>query len=436
MSIQLHHLLSIKANGDGAFGRRDFLKGISLGALAGGLSGGLLNWTDMVTAQAAELRQRGMACILLWMQGGPSQFETFSPKPGHANGGETKAIPTAVPGIQIAEHYPLLAKQMQDVAIVRSVTSKEGAHPRAQILMHSGYLPMASVKYPTLGSIVSHELADAASQLPSFVRIGGVRNGGTAGFLGVEYDPFDINNPTAPPTNTTLPTDVARYQRRLQLLDRLESNASGKAVSQDAAEHKKLYDRAMKMILSPDMKAFDLTKETDKTRDAYGRNNFGAGCLLARRLIESGVTFVEVGLDGWDTHQDNFDRTTKLAGQVDQPFAALIADLKQRGMLDKTLVIWMGEFGRTPNINANAGRDHYPKAFNVALAGGGIRGGQVIGETNEGGTDIKDRPVAVNDLFQTFCKSLGMQAAKENMSPIGRPIKIVDGGKPVNELFG
>ena len=435
MSIQLHHLTSIKTNRDGAFGRRDFLKTISLGALAGSVGGGLLNWTDLVTAQAAELRQRGMACILLWMQGGPSQFETFSPKPNHANGGETKAISTSVPGIQIAEHYPLLAKQMQDVAIIRSVTSREGAHPRAQILMHSGYLPMASVKYPTLGSIVSHELADAASQLPSFVRIGGVRNGGGAGFLGVEYDPFDIFNPSAPPTNTSLPTDVTRYQNRLKLLDQLEANATG-TTSPEAAEHQKLYQRATKMILSPDMKAFELTKESDKTRDAYGRTNFGSACLLARRLIESGVTFVEVGLDGWDTHQDNFDRTTKLAGTVDQPFAVLIADLKQRGMLDKTLVIWMGEFGRTPNINANAGRDHFPKAFNVALAGGGIRGGQVIGETDSGGADIKDRPVPVNDLFQTFCKSLGMKAAKENMSPIGRPIKIVDGGKPVNELFG
>ncbi len=436
MSIQIHRLTSIKTNRDGAFGRRDFLKGISLGALAGTFAGGMLSWTDLVTAQADELRKRGMACILLWMQGGPSQFETFSPKPGHANGGETKAIPTAVPGIQIAEHYPRLAAQAKDVAFIRSVTSKEGADPRAQILMHSGYLPMASVKYPTLGSVVAHELADAASQLPSFVRVGGVRNGGTAGFLGVEFDPFDIANPTAPPTNATLPTDVSRYQKRLQLLDKLEADAAGKTVDEEIAEHKKLYERAKKMILSPDMKAFDLAKESDKTRDAYGRHNFGAGCLLARRLVESGVTFVEVGLDGWDTHQDNFDRTTKLAGQVDQPFAALITDLKQRGMLDKTLVIWMGEFGRTPNINANAGRDHYPKAFNVALAGGGIRGGRVIGETNEAGTDIKDRPVAVADLFQTFCKSLGMNAAKENMSPIGRPIKIVDGGKPVGELFG
>jgi uncharacterized protein (DUF1501 family) len=431
MSINLHRLLSIKANREGAFARRDFLKGVSAAALAGGM----LSWTDMATVRAEDLRQRGMACILLWMQGGPSQFETFSPKPGHANGGETKAISTAVPGIQIAEHYPELAKQANDIAFIRSVTSKEGAHPRAQVLMHTGYLPMASVKYPTLGSITAHEIAGAAGQLPSFVRIGGVRNGGSAGFLGVEYDPFDIANATAPPTNTSLTTDVSRYQRRLRLLDQLEADAGGQQ-AEEAAEHKKLYERATKMILSPDMKAFDLTKETDKTRDAYGRHNFGAGCLLARRLIESGVTFVEVGLDGWDTHDDNFDRTTKLAGQVDQPFATLIADLKQRGMLDKTLVVWMGEFGRTPNINARGGRDHFPKSFNVALAGGGVRGGQVIGDTNESGNEIKNRPVPVNDLFQTFCKSLGMEAKKENMSPIGRPIKIVDGGKPVMEVFG
>ncbi len=436
MCNSIHHLTSIKAHRDGAFARRDFLKTISLSAAAASF-GGVLSWTDLVTAQAAELRKRGMACILLWMQGGPSQFETFSPKPGHANGGETKAIPTAVPGIEIAEHYPKLAGQMKDVAIIRSVTSREGAHPRAQILMHSGYLPLASVKYPTLGSIVAHELADAASQLPSYVRVGGVRNGGGGGFLGVEYDPFDIANPTAPPTNTTLPTSVARYQKRLDLLSKLESDASGGgSVSPESEEHQKLYQRATKMILSPDMKAFDLTKESDKTRDAYGRGNFGTGCLLARRLVESGVTFVEVGLDGWDTHQDNFARTTKLAEQVDQPFATLIGDLKDRGMLEKTLVIWMGEFGRTPNINPNSGRDHYPRAFNVALAGGGIRGGQVIGKTNDAGTEIADRPVSVNDLFQTFCKSLGMDAAKENMSPIGRPIKIVDGGKPVSELFG
>jgi len=435
MSLQLHHCQCLKADRHGVIGRRDFLKGISTTAIVGGLAGGLLHWTDLVTAQAADLRRRGMACILLWMQGGPSQFETFSPKPGHPNGGETKAIPTAVSGIEIAEGFPELARQMKDVSIIRSVNSREGAHPRAQLLMHTGYLPMATIKYPTLGSLVCHEIEGAAGELPSFVRVGGGRNGGSAGFLGVEYDAFDIANPNAPPTNTTLPTDVARYHDRLNLLGQLEAAAGDGKTSPEAAEHKKLYERAEKMILSPDMKAFDLGKESKETRSNYGDSNFAAGCLLARRLVEAGVTFVEVVLDGWDTHQDNFGRTARLAGTVDKPTAALIADLRDRGLLDTTLVIWMGEFGRTPNINANSGRDHFPRAFNVALAGGGIRGGRVIGQTDAGGTEIKDRPVTVSDLFQTFCKGLGIKAEHENMSPIGRPIKVVDGGKPVVELF-
>src|SRR5215471_15769619 len=223
MSIKLCHCMGVKANRDGVIGRRDFLKGISASALAGGLAGGLLHWTDLVTAQAADLRSRGMACILLWMQGGPSQFETFSPKPGTTNGGETKAISTAVPGIQIAAGFPELAKQAGDIAFIRSVNSREGAHPRAQLLMHTGYLPMSTVKYPTLGSLVAHEIASTGGQLPSFVRIGGVRNtGGSAGFLGTEFDPFDISNPSAPPTNTTVQTDLGRYKQRLNLLNELE----------------------------------------------------------------------------------------------------------------------------------------------------------------------------------------------------------------------
>jgi hypothetical protein len=294
---------------------------------------------------------------------------------------------------------------------------------------------MATVKYPTLGSLVCHEIADNDGQLPSFVRIGGGRNSSSAGFLGTEFDPFDIANPNAPPTNATPMTDVARYKNRLGLLDQLEVAAGEGKLSAEATDHKKLYERATKMILSPDMKAFDLSQESKPMRESYGDTNFAAGCLMARRLIESGVTFVEVVLDGWDTHDDNFGRTTKQAEVVDKPFAALLADLKQRGMLDSTLVIWMGEFGRTPTINARSGRDHFPKAFNVALAGGGIRGGKVIGETTPDGMDIKDRPVSVNDLFQTFCNTLGMKAEHENMSPIGRPIKVVDGGKPVMELF-
>jgi uncharacterized protein (DUF1501 family) len=228
---------------------------------------------------------------------------------------------------------------------------------------------------------------------------------------------------------------VARYQRRLDLLDRLQADFAREA-PQEVADHKSVYDRAAKMILSPEMKAFDLAQEPDSMRDAYGRGQFGAGCLLARRLVETGVTFVEVTLNGWDTHDDNFARVKRLAEQVDQPFAQLIRDLKDRGMLDRTLVVWMGEFGRTPNVNPRGGRDHYPRAFNVAMAGGPIRGGQVVGETDAAGAAVKDRPVTVPDLFQTICAALKIDGDKENQSGVGRPIKIVDGGEPVRELLG
>ncbi len=430
MTSLLQHHCRVAVNRERVTGRRDFLRGVSLA----GLAAGTLSWTDLLSLEAAELQKRGMSCILLWMQGGPSQFETFDPKPGHANGGETKAIATNVSGIKIAETYSNLAKVMNDVALVRSVTSKEGSHPRATFLLHSGYLPVASVKYPSLGAIVAHELADKAAELSSFVRIGARRSGSDGGILGNQYDPFDMASANAPPTNTKPATDTSRYERRLGLLGQLESDFATQSPD-EVADHQKLYDRAAKMILSPQMKAFDLSSEKDAMRDAYGRNEFGAGCLLARRLVESKVPFVEVTLDGWDTHADNFAKTTELGKKADQGMAQLIVDLKQRGMLDSTLVIWMGEFGRTPKINARGGRDHYPRAFNMALAGGGIRGGQVIGKTDAAGDDVADRPVSVPDLFQTFCKSLKIDASKENTSSIGRPIKIVDGGKPINELF-
>jgi uncharacterized protein (DUF1501 family) len=189
------------------------------------------------------------------------------------------------------------------------------------------------------------------------------------------------------------------------------------------------------MVLSSQMKAFDLTAESDAMRDAYGRTPFGSGCLLARRLVESGVTFVEVSAGNWDTHDNNFERSRQLAGQIDRPYAQLIRDLAERGMLESTLVLWMGEFGRTPRINPRGGRDHYPRAFSVALAGAGIRGGQSIGRTDNGGVDVAERPVGVADLFQTFCHALRIDPSKENMSSIGRPLKVVDGGEPVKELF-
>jgi hypothetical protein len=342
-----------------------------------------------------------------------------------------------VPGIEIADNFPEVAKVMDQVAIIRSMTSKEGSHPRASFLLHHGYLPMGGVKFPTLGANVAHQIGDAACELPSFVRVGARgQNAGSGGLLGVDFDPLEIRDPDRPPENSRPMSTPERYSRRLDLLRGMEVDFGAVEGTDIVANHRTLIDNASQMILSPKMEAFDLDRESEKMREAYGASQFGSGCLLARRLLEAGVTFVEVMAGNWDTHDNNFERTAQLAGEVDRPMAQLITDLRERGMLEKTLVIWMGEFGRTPQINARSGRDHYPRAFNVALAGGGIRGGQVIGKTDAGGTEVTDRPVTVNDLFQTIYNTLGIDPTHENMSKIGRPIKLVEGGAPVKELLG
>jgi Protein of unknown function (DUF1501) len=430
MSMLLQRQVELTIDRGRAIRRRDFLYGLSAAAIAAGA----LPWRDALGFEADELRRQGRACILLWMQGGPSQFETFSPKPGSPNGGPTKAIATAVPGIEISENFPHVAKQAKHLAIIRSMTSKEGSHPRATYLLHTGYLPTASVKYPAFGSIAAKELEQANFDLPSFVRIGNIQNGSSGGLLGSHYDPFVMPVAGKIPANSKPLTGDARFDRRLDLLSRLESDYAAAAPA-EVADHQKLYGQAQRMIHSPKMAAFDLASEPQSVREAYGDSPFAQGCLLARRLVETGVPFIEVVADGWDTHFDNFDTTKRLGATVDRPMAALITDLASRGMLDKTLIVWMGEFGRTPHVNARAGRDHFPTAFNAVLAGGGVKGGQVIGKTDAGGQQVTDRPVRVPDLFASFCHSLAIDAGKENMSSIGRPIKLVDGGQMVKELF-
>jgi hypothetical protein len=378
-----------------------------------------------------------MSCILLWMAGGPSQFETFDPKPDHANGAGTETIETAVPGVRIARGWDKTAAAMNDIALIRSMTNKEGNHARATYQLHTGYAPTGTVRYPSFGSVTAAELGDPKFDLPHIVSIGGPTIG--AGMLGVSYEPFQVQNPNQLPQNVPLPPGISseRFNRRIGLLDGLETAgfASKRAGGEDRVrEHRALYRQSRDMVLSKNAQAFDLEEEDSSLRDAYGRSNFGQGCLLARRLIEVGVTFVEVRSNGWDTHNQAKDRLAKLSGEVDPAFATLINDLKRVGKLDSTLVIWMGEFGRTPRLTGD-GRGHYPRAFNVALAGGGIKGGQVIGETSADGTEVKDRPVAVNDLLKTFCHALKIDPKKENLSPQGRPIKIVDGGEPVLSLF-
>lgn len=432
MTLHLRHEIDVATGRRGVFRRRDFLRGITAASIAAGT----LNWRDLVTLRADDLRKRGRACILLWMQGGPSPFETFSPKPNHENGGGTKAISTSVPGIELSENYPELAKVMDLAAVIRSMNSKEGSHPRATYMMHTGYVPTASVKYPAFGSLVAQQVDHSGLELPAFVRIGGgTRDGSGGGILGIDYDPFLMPTAGKLPTNTVLTTKPERYNRRLNLLGKLESQYASVGAADEVSEHQKLYQKTAKMIQSPQMTAFDLDQEPAAIRAGYGESQFGLSCLLARRLVETGVPSVEVVLNGWDTHQDNFPRTKAMAEQVDRPLAFLLSDLKQRGLLDSTLVVWSGEFGRTPKVNPRAGRDHYPRAFNTLVAGGGIRGGQIIGKTDDGGAEVTDRPVAVADLLQTFCHSLAIDPKIENIAPNGRPIKIVDGGQPISELF-
>lgn len=429
MSIARHDHVRIGSRG---VSRRSFLYSVPAAALAAGT----LSLRDVMTVQAEDLKREGRHLVLLWMGGGPSQFETFDPKPGHENGGPTRAISTAVSGIQIAEAWPETAKVMSEIALIRSLTNKEGSHPRATYQMHTGYVPAGSVKHPAFGSSIAKELADLSLDLPAVVSMGNTIG---AGFLGVNYEPFAVSDPGRLPQNVTTTVTSDRFTRRLGLLDRLEGEFASRGGEAVVKNHRDLYQKTSKLVTSADLKAFDISDEPQSVRDRYGDNPFGRGCLLARRLVEAGVTFIEVDARGqggnWDTHQDNFERTTALAGIVDPAFAALIADLRDRGLLEKTVVLWTGEFGRTPRINPRGGRDHYPRVFNAAVAGGGIRGGQVIGASTADGTAVDRDPVTANDLLSSICRALHVNPGKENMSPLGRPMKIVDGGQPIEKLF-
>ena len=422
------HLVDDICVSRGGFTRRRALQLVSGAALAAGTS----NFRDLMAVQAEALRKEGRAMILLWMRGGPSQFETLDPKPGTENGGPTEAIETSVPGIRIADNFPQLAKVMDDIAIIRSMTNKEGSHQRASYQMHTGYLPAGSVKHPSLGSCITQQLGNTESELPSFVSVGNTQG---SGFLGMDYEPFVVANPGQLPANVALPTSAERFARRRNLLKRLETQFSETGAQELVESHRAIYGKSARLVLSPDVKAFNIADESRSLRERYGDSSFGKGCLLARRLVEQGVTFVEVRSNNWDTHQNNFERTAGLAGAVDPATATLIADLKDRGMLDRTLVVWMGEFGRTPKVNAQNGRGHYPRVFNAAMAGGGIKGGQVYGASTANGSAVDHSPVTVQDMFRTICSSVKVDADFENISPLGRPLKVVDGGEVISSLI-
>jgi Protein of unknown function (DUF1501) len=433
------------------FSRRDFL-GMSLAGLLGVSYSG---WLPRLAMGAAEVaKQQGKACILLWMQGGPSQTDTFDMKPGHANGGTFKPINTAASGVQISQHLPKLAQEFKDLAIIRSLSTTEGDHGLGTQLMMTGYQPrQAAVRYPCLGSLLSKELGRDDNDLPNYVSLSPMRLG-DAGFLGANYSPLTVSGQSDDPNaraNLTLddlapPRDKApdTMKRQFDVLRYMQKGFNSQYAGDSTKAHSAAYSKAMRMVETQGRKAFQLDEEKPELRDAYGRNRFGQGCLLARRLVERGVAFVEVTLSqipnagaGWDTHADNFNQVKALSEVLDPAWATLMSDLRDRGMLDKTLVLWMGEFGRTPKITQNGGRDHFPTAWSVVLGGAGIKGGQVIGKTDAGGDAVADRPVTVADFYATITEALGVKHTKENISPEGRPIPLVDrAGKPIAELVG
>lgn len=428
-----------------ALSRRDLLRLSAWGVVGASMSG----WLEALAADTAVRPDRRRSCILLWMAGGPSQMDTFDLKPGHANGGTFKEIATAVPGVRISEHLKKLAGHTDKMAIVRSMSTKEGDHGRATYLVHTGYTPQGPLKYPTLGSLVAKEIGVDTAELPQFVSIAPYRAFNPAayssGFLGSQYAPLLVgeNNPGGQgPEAIALkvedldaPASVSAQDvgARLGLLGSLNSRFVGTHRGAPALGVQTAYDRAARLMRSGAGKAFNLDEEPAALRDSYGRTRFGQGCLLARRLVERGVSFVEVTLGGlgdqaigWDTHTQNFDGVRRLSEVLDPAWGTLMTDLKQRGLLDSTLVVWMGEFGRTPKINDNTGRDHFPQAWSTVLAGGGIKGGQAIGRTSADGMTVEDRPVTVPDLLATVCGALGIDPMKQNDSNLGRPIRVVD----------
>ena len=385
--------------------------------------------------------RRAKACILVWLNGGPSHLDTFDPKPNAAADyrGPVGAIDTAVEGVKLSEYFPELATEAKNLAIIRSITSKEADHDRANFFIHTGNLRSETVDYPALGAVVARTWSEEKDELPNFVSINA--GGGEGGFLGVEFSPHMISNLDAPIDNLGLPdgVDEDRLARRLKGLDALNKGFAGRSDAGRVADHERFHSKTLRLRTSPALKAFDLKAEKAETVKAYGAEAddavFQKSCLMARRLVENGVKFVEVMLDGWDTHADNFNATGALAKILDPTLTALTRDLNERGLLKDTLILCMGEFGRTPKINEQTGRDHWSEAFSVLLAGGGVKGGQVIGSTDEKGEQVKDRPVTIPDYFATVLTALGVDPAKQYRTPGGRPIKLADKAKVATELF-
>jgi hypothetical protein len=400
--------------------RRAFLAGLASAAGAVGLGPS--------AALAAQLEQEQKRVLMVWLSGGVSQLETWDPKPGTDTGGPFAAIPTAVPGVHICELLPYTAKQMRRIALVRGLDTTEDDHGKGYVIMHTGRRPEPAMHYPHLGSVVARLLGPADDPLPGYIHITPKGNGAVnredAAFLGPRYASVALSDGQAP-ANLDRPADLSPEADRLRQEFRMHANErfAQRRRTAETEAYLSSYDQAAKLMARRGL--FDIAREPPCVLDQYGSHDFGRHCLMARRLLEGGATFVKVTHSNYDTHHENFDFHIEQLGEFDRPFATLLDDLDQRGLLESTLVLVLSEFGRTPTINRNFGRDHWSRAWSVALAGCGINGGAVHGKTNANGTAVTDGRVHGGHLFHTYLRALGLDP-KKNFYIDQRPIPMAD----------
>jgi hypothetical protein len=432
--------LASKLLRSGEITRRDFAAKTASSLLGVGLLGQSMTSKSFAAFEhSSKLKQVPTAknVIYLYMSGGQTHLDTWDPKPGTATGGPTKAIKTSADGVQLAENLPLTAQQMHHGTVIRSLTSTQGAHEQGNYMMHTSYELRGTIRHPGMGAWLNVFQGGGNSTLPNYVYIGNDSRHPGAGFFPAAQAPLFVNNPEAGLKNVKVQPGLTedKFNARLKLADELDTDFRSTFKHRNVKAYADMYDDAIAMMKSEDLKAFDLTDEAPDLRASYGREAFGQGCLLARRLVERGVRFVEVSLGGWDTHNANFVAVPERCETLDKGLSTLLSDLHNRGLLKDTLVVLTTEFGRTPDINQNVGRDHYPKAFSAAMWGGGIKGGHIHGATDAEGREVVADKVKIEDMNATIAYALGLPLDQIIYSPSKRPFTIADKGQPLTAVF-
>jgi hypothetical protein len=438
--------------------RRHFLKHVAGYSL---MAAPALQFLRTIHANAQTMRRNNKSLVIMWMGGGPATIDIWDLKPGRPTGGTFTEINTTAQGVRICQHMPRTAEQFRNLIAIRSLTTTEGDHNRGTQLMHTAYTPNPAIAFPSIGSVVAQQGPMLQGyqdiSLPTYVTVGGGRMAEGPGFLGMNYAPFTVQNPGTIPQNMGAPgflggtaaEKLERVRRRQRLFMTLEDNFMGgraphlespedRAKFSDASKaHKEIYGKGFSLVASKDGQVFEFKGESQRSLDDYGTSQFGRSCLLARRLVEAGVSAVEVSLGGWDTHGQNFQAlSTRQLPPLDQGMGTLVKELVERGMWQNTVVMWMGEFGRTPRINQNAGRDHWARCWSIVVGGGAFRGGQAYGSTDDDGLSVAQNPVTIGDVFASVYRALGIDPSTAVRDPIGRPFPIAGlTGRPINGLF-